>query len=42
MAITLTILWWDQITGNLATINLLNITGIENTSVSWGGLKSLG
>lgn len=42
MATTLTILWWDQITGNRVTINLLNTTGIDNTSVFWGGLKTVG
>lgn len=41
MATILTILWWDQITGNLVTINLLNITGIDNTSVFWGGLRTV-
>lgn len=36
MATTLTILWWDQITGNPVTINLLNITGIDNISLFFG------
>lgn len=41
MATTLTILWWDQITGNPVTINLLNITGIDNISVFLGSLKTV-
>lgn len=42
MATTLTILWWDQITGNPVTINLLNITGIDNIYLFLGSLKTLG
>lgn len=42
MATTLTILWWDQIVGNRVTINLLNITGIDNISVFLGSLKTVG
>lgn len=41
MATTLSILWWDQIAGSPVTINLLNITGIHNTSVFLGSLKTV-